>query len=298
MPNFKIGCDPEMFLQERETGIFRSAIPFIKGTKQKPQPLPHGGNVQFDNVAIEFGTEPAETVDDFVAGIQKVLADLQDVIPPELMLADVPSAFFPQEELEHPEAKRFGCDPDFDVWAMEENTAPTPFDPTFRSCGGHIHVGVADGYEFLTEWDGKFAVIKMMDTFHGVISTILDNSKEAIERRRLYGKAGCHRPTDYGIEYRALSNYWIKSPVLCMLMYHLTKDVLEVVAQNKHDELVNDIGNAEIQRIINEGDVEAAKKVLEVHLDKHLSEDSRHYLATAMENIKSYSIAKEWEVLA
>lgn len=296
MPDkFTIGCDPEMFLREKETGRFRSAIPYVKGTKHAPQPLPCGGNVQFDNVAIEFGTVPAETPEQFVASIKGVLHDLKEVVPEDCELADVPSACFPEEELEHPEACRFGCDPDFDAWEMAQNEPPCPSDPTFRSCGGHIHVGMKEGYEFLDDFPGKAATIRMMDAFHGVIATILDNSEEAIRRRELYGKAGCHRVTDYGVEYRTLSNFWIKSPNLAMLMYYLTQDVLEVVKAGVDEALIEDIGADEIQNIINEGKVEEAKKVLDVHLMPHLSQDSRHYLGIALENISNYSIAKEWE---
>ena len=292
---FMIGCDPEMFLVERETGRFRSAIPHVKGTKMEPQPLPSGGNVQFDNVAIEFGTIPAETPDQFVASIQTVLNDMKKVIPEELEFRPISSACFPEDQLDHPEAQRFGCDPDYNAWELCENEPPFVADPTFRSCGGHLHVGIGEGYEFLENFEGKIAVVKMMDVFHGVISTILDNSEEAIRRRQLYGKAGAHRPTSYGVEYRALSNYWIKAQDTTRLMYFLTKDALAVVKSGFDAPLIADIGENEIQNIINEGKVEEARKVLDVFLTPYLSDESKHYLGKCLENMDKYDFTKEWE---
>ena len=51
------GADPELFLQK--DGNYVAVQPYVDGTKEEPQPLPCGGNVQKDNVAIEFGIKPA-----------------------------------------------------------------------------------------------------------------------------------------------------------------------------------------------------------------------------------------------
>ena len=136
----------------------------------------------------------------------------------------------------------------------------------------------------------------MMDTFHGFISTILDLSEEAVARRQLYGKAGCHRPTEYGVEYRVLSNYWLKSPHLVMLMDSLTQDALRLIREGKDGEIINAVGENEVQNIINEGRIEEAEKVLETVLRQHLSEDSSHYLEECAANIEDYDFKKEWQL--
>jgi hypothetical protein len=297
MGDFTIGCDPEMFLVEKKTGKLCSAIPYVVGEKHAPQPLPCGGNVQRDNVAIEFGTKPAETVQSFVEGIRSVLKNMKTIIPKELKMVPISSGNFDPRELEDPEARRFGCDPDFDAWEVSMNEAPSPADPTFRSCGGHIHVGVTEKYTFLLDLDGKIRTVRMMDAIHGIISTILDNSPESIKRRELYGKAGCHRPTDYGVEYRTLSNFWIKTPALVMLMYYLTQDVLEVIRLDRDGELINDIGEEEIRNVINNGQIEEARKILSKHITKHLSEDSKHYLQQCLVKIEeNLELEMEWGI--
>jgi len=69
---------------------------------------------------------------------------------------------------------------------------------------------------------------------------------------------------------------------------------LTMVATDQDVPLIEDIGANEIQTIINDGRVEAARKVLEVHLMPHLSQDSRHYLSVATANIENYSLNSEW----
>ncbi|MEA3296183.1 MAG: hypothetical protein U9Q27_03545 [Patescibacteria group bacterium] len=294
---FTIGCDPEFFLRQRKSGKMICAIPFIKGTKYEPENLPSGaGNVQRDNVAVEFATNPAIGPKDFVKKIQSTLIDVKNKIPKDCELVAEPSAYFSQDQLEHPEAKIFGCSPDFDAWAIAENKTPYLEDSTFRSCGAHIHVGhqKGDKNEFLLNFDGKIQMVRTMDAIHGVIATVLDNSKSAIDRRQLYGKAGAHRPKEYGVEYRVLSNFWLKSPELVMLIYNLTKDTVKLVRNDKNKELINKIGKNQIQNIINNGIVKDAKIAIKLHIMPLLSKESITFLEMCLEKVNDYNFIKEW----
>lgn len=303
---FSIGTDPEFFLRDKESGKMMSAIPYVEGTKQVPVELPSGGTVQRDNVALEFATPPAKDGEDFVKKVRNAFMDIMKTLPDNLSLETIPSADFDEDQLDHPEAKEFGCSPDYDAWKLRVNPAPCAR-ASFRSCGAHIHVGhvKGDGNDFLLEPVGKVFTVRMMDLFHGIISTILDNSKEAIERRKLYGKAGAHRPTDYGVEYRSLSNYWMKSPQLVMLMDCLVQDVLAVMREDTLEsltdldagpEILKNVGPEVIQDIINEGDVAKAKEIMNEVLLPVLSDDTKSLLDDCMEKIDTYEISKEWEI--
>lgn len=307
MPERKItiGSDPEYFLKNTKTDKLVSAIPFIEGDKHNPIPLKSGGNIQSDNVAVEFATKPARSTKEFIESIRNCFSDTLEVLPKEHELVALPSAVFDDEELKDPKAQEFGCMPDYNAWKLEENSSPSHSNPNFRSCGGHVHVGclTEDGKpthseaQFLLEFEGKVKMVRGMDAFHGIISTILDNSKEAIERRKLYGSAGAHRPTKYGVEYRAISNYWTKTPYASMLISSLTDDVVELIINDKLDDIIRDIGEEDIQSIINDGRVEDAKSVLDKVLLAHLSDDSKFYLDECMAKLdKAENIVKEWAI--
>ena len=207
---------------------------------------------------------------------------------------------FDDDQLDNEEAKRFGCSPDYNAWTLQTNPVPSHENPNFRSCGGHIHCGhvEGDGNEFLLDPYGKVEMVRMMDTFHGVLSTILDSSVDAIERRKLYGKAGCHRPTDYGLEYRVLSNFWMKSPQLVMLMDSLTQDCLRLIREGKSGEIIEKIGDEKIQDTINCGNIEEAKSIFENHLKSEMSEDSLYYFEECSGKAHQFELHKEWALEA
>lgn len=286
--NITIGTDPEFFLKQGEK--YMSAIPHIKGSKHEPAKLPSGGTIQRDNVAVEFATVPAKDKGDFVHQIRESMKDALLMIPKDHILAVEPSAEFDEDQLDHPEAQEFGCDPDYNAWTVEMNEKPWCGSSGFRSCGAHIHVGglnddgtPIEGLEFLLDFKGKIAMVKGMDLFHGTVSATLDNSEAAIRRRELYGKAGSHRPTEYGVEYRVLSNYWMKTPTLVMLMDSMTRDVAELVGSGNLEAILAEVGEHELQNIINDGDVEAAQKIVNEYVKPHMSEESLDLLEMAIE---------------
>lgn len=201
----KLGCDPEIFLQDA-AGAFISSIGLIGGSKDFPRPLEELGKgyaVQEDNVAIEFNIPPASTMADFKDSINKVKTYLAAQISEMgLKFSQDSATLFPEAQLLNPAALVFGCDPDFDAWKDgAQNPKPKADDWTLRSCGGHVHVG--------HKFNNKAEVIefmKWMDLYLAVPSVHLD---AGALRKQLYGKAGAFRYKPYGGEYRTLSNFWI-----------------------------------------------------------------------------------------
>jgi len=298
---FTIGTDTELFLQRKSDGKFISAIPFIEGTKHDPTILKSKtGNIQHDNVSVEFATnpttsKPTKTKKSFVDMIHTTLNDVIDYLPKEYDLSIMASTDFDKSELKTKEAQLFGCDPDFNAWSVAMNKIPQIEGLTFRSCGGHIHVGFVknSGNDFLLDFEGKLNTIKMMDCFHGIVSVILDSSKSSARRKELYGKAGAHRPKEYGIEYRVLSNYWLKSPELVMLMESLTKDVLVLIRKKSHIKILKTIDN--IASTINNNDIKEAQIILD-SITKYMSKNSLFYLDMALEKIDNYNFKNEWKL--
>lgn len=302
-----IGTDPEFFLKDKEFGNYQSAIGIVKGTKEEPEDLPCGSKLQYDNVTLEFSTPPAENAEGMIEHIRQTFKEIKSTIPENFELVAESSAEFEPDQLMDDEARRFGCEPDFNAWDVMTNIPPDPDSTTLRSCGGHLHVGhmKGDGCEFLLDTFGKIHTIRIMDTFHGIMSVVLDNDNSAVRRRELYGKAGCHRPTSYGVEYRVLSNFWLKSPDLVKLMDSLIQDVLSYMKQHEYGfltdldsefKLVNDIGGPEeIQRIINDSDVDQAKLTVDKYLSPYLSNDTKDLLQITLDKT-DVNMEKEWEV--
>lgn len=234
--NFKLGCDPEVFLADLN-GHLKSSIGKIGGTKEYPQQLPIGDGfmVQEDNVALEFNIPPAETVKEYVEHIQKTLSFLSEGVKSlyGYQIVNLSAAYFPKEELNTPQAHIFGCDPDYNAWTGKKNPRPSAEDPNLRSCGGHVHVG----YD-INKVNPR-NLIKAMDLFLGVPSVLMDKGEL---RKQLYGKAGAYREKSYGVEYRTLSNFWIFNPKLIEWVWNSTeKAITAVESQFPVDEFRDEI---------------------------------------------------------
>ncbi len=237
---FTIGCDPELFLHHQGKSI--SAIGIVGGSKQYPRPIGNGCAVQEDNVAVEFCIPPAESCDQFIASINYALEAIIKEIPPGLELKHTASEVFDEDQLQHPMALEFGCDPDFNAWTKQENPRPKAANKSLRSAGGHVHVGV-QGVDTVQ-------LIRSMDLFLGVPSTQLDPDTQ---RRSLYGKAGAYRPKPYGAEYRTLSNFWVWDNKLIEWVYHQTARAIEFAKTHA----LSERDGVMIQQCINNNDKKA-----------------------------------------
>ena len=117
---------------------------------------------------------------------------------------------------------------------------------------GHISIG----------WDNptqeqQLDMVKAMDVTVGLESVLLDFDTE---RKKLYGKAGCFRFREYGIEYRSLSNFWIKSDESLKWAWNTTMKAIELVNSGKIEE-VKELGSY-IVEAINTNNKELAQELL------------------------------------
>lgn len=241
-----LGSDPELFLKRGNDYV--SAIGLIGGSKDHPKPVKELGKgyyIQEDNVALEYNTPPARTQGAWTQAHNRMLEYLGNFLAKKNLQYSVDaSVSFPKDQLAHPKAMVFGCDPDFNVWDLEPNPRPHSADPFLRSCGGHVHVS------FRGTNSEKILLGRKMDMCLGLWSVINDPDAR---RRELYGKAGSIRFKPYGIEYRTLSNFWLKSPDWISMVYQLSAVALAL----PHNKIVD------VSGIINEGKVEEAKVIFQ-----------------------------------
>ena len=109
------------------------------------------------------------------------------------------------------EARELGCEPDFDAWNRGKANPKPNAEVPFRTASGHVHIGWTEEQD-ITDPDHLEACnmfSKQLDFMLGIPSLLWDDD---VTRRLLYGKAGCYRPKSYGMEYRTLSNVWLKNP--------------------------------------------------------------------------------------
>jgi len=215
------------------------------------------------------------------------------VIPKGFTIIPKSSHLFNKVYLEHPDARRFGCDPDYDAWEVRENIAVAPTSP-LRSCGAHIHVGHIRGaeYKFLKDDVGKIYFIRLMDVIVGITMMTKDISSDSVRRKKLYGKAGCFRPTSYGAEYRVLGNFWISSPQSVRLVYSLVEDTLNLVELGEYNNIIEEVGGKNtIKAIINTGLFVEAFNLVNSIIKKYLSDNTIKLLDKLPTEFDFY---KEW----
>lgn len=245
----RLGADPEIFAVNPQTGKYISVLGKIGGTKDKPIPVPELGNgftLQEDNVAVELGIPPAASATEYYEHLKKCMDAALDRLK-GLSFSMESAAIFDSDELQHPGAFVFGCEPDFNAWSGDTNPSPCADNPNLRSAGGHVHVE--------TNLD-KRAVIKAMDFMLGVPSVIMD---EGHLRKTLYGKMGAYRPKPYGVEYRTLSNFWVFDKRYVQWVWDNTQRALEMVENGLS---IDHLGQR-MHEAINKNNKDVAKQLID-----------------------------------
>jgi hypothetical protein len=211
-----IGADPELFFTKR--GQFISAVGIVPGTKEKPFEFAPGYNIHHDNVAVEYNIPPAFSLADWVESHYKALKYIRDLAKTKnLNLKIVSDAVFSDSELQTPEARLFGCNPDFSAWELMQNPVPEASGTNLRTAGGHIHVG-GRGWSF----SDKIKLVRLLDIFVGIPLSMLEPGSRSNE---LYGKPGAMRDKPYGFEWRAPSNIWLRKTSLMGDVYSMVHKI-------------------------------------------------------------------------
>lgn len=207
-----VGADPEVFLGK--DGAFVSAHDKIPGTKQDPFPVKYGA-IQADGVAAEINIKPATTFDEFRFNLQQVLVDLEGMIG-DLTITRQSTVLVDLDSLPDM-AKHLSCESDIDPYSEDINPVLDE-QSSYRSAGGHIHIGGIFHSDMTPQekWKTALRLSRLLDKYVGLPSLSWDDDKI---RRSTYGKAGNCRVKEYGVEYRALSNAWLFDPTIMRFVF-------------------------------------------------------------------------------
>jgi hypothetical protein len=234
----KIGCDPEVFVARRGFGLVpaRSVVGNL-GTKDKPYDFGDDTQAQIDGLALEFNITPADTREEFIARVKRAMVNLNSRLPEDAYLDIKPSVVFTPRAIALADLVdlELGCNPDFNAYTGKANKRPK--DPGgIRSAAGHIHIGWTANTDPLSKGHMQdcIDVVKQLDyalqEVMWVTSFYTGHRQSDVERRRLYGKAGCFRPKSYGVEYRVPSNTWLHSPSYVGAMFDAVNRAVQDLA--------------------------------------------------------------------
>lgn len=251
---FQFGCDPEAFITDPEKNVV-SAYGIIPGTKAEPHKVENGA-VQVDGLAAEFNIDPVNSFEGWNGNIVSVVRQLKAMLPKGYGLLVVPSVRFSQSvmDAQPDEAKVLGCDPDYNAWTGEVNPTPdVSNEPLLRTAAGHVHVGWTEGMPVTDELHGNHCrdLVKQFDWFLGAPSIRKDPD---VTRRQLYGKAGSFRPKSYGMEYRVLSNWWIKNKESRLWVWNRMQGAVNFMAKREYSKVFGSY-NETLVDAINTGSV-------------------------------------------
>jgi hypothetical protein len=261
--NILIGSDPEAFVRHKNTKQIVSAIPLIPESKENKVDCGDGFTLYHDNVAVEGTIPPAETKEQFIGNINKLISLIHDKIGEDYEVAPVASHNFAEDQLKDDDAMQIGCSPFYLSHSLEIAEPPTLPDG-YRSAGFHIHIGREDfknpSCDFIIDPMSKVKLINNLDLFVGIPSVLFDNSPESKSRKGIYTQsAGSHRPCQYGVEYRPLSSNCMRSQELMEFIYDCTMLGIENTIKN------TDFSHIDEQLVvdtINNHDVNSAKSLV------------------------------------
>jgi hypothetical protein len=220
---FTKGTDPE--------GFFTCNGKIIGAEKVIPK-KGLGGRVVLDGVQFEIHTHPSYEVSVMGQGISLAFQDikrrLDDIVGRDVRVCFDGVVEVDQEELDtlSPETRVLGCQPSQNAFG----TRPILVDAkTYRkrSAGGHLHLGLTNNRDL---YQNRTDLVPVLAILVANTCVMLDRDPGQAERRQLaYGRAGEFRLQDHGLEYRTLSNFWLRHYALMDLVFGLANLSISVV---------------------------------------------------------------------
>ena len=277
-----IGSDPEFAVST--DGLFPipvSVIGKLGGNKAEPMDIGEGCGLQEDNVMAELTMPPCKTFEEFYYYINYGKCKIEEIIFKNtgqiVRTQSWSSAEYSKDDVSHPVAQKFGCEPSFCIYTKGISPRPSPEEVgNLRSAGFHIHMGIPK----LLSQEERIRLIFCCDLMLGIPSIILDTDNK---RRKLYGNAGDFRAKlkpeeDYTImEYRTLGAAMHGSYLLLNFVWDQTQRALQLFLETSSvDEICKkfDISMQEIRSVIDEQMMNICEELIET-LEIKLPENAR-----------------------
>lgn len=222
------GADPEIFLVDENNEIV-SASEIIDGEIKSYHGSKEVGSIINDGMQIELHPKPASCRQIFSENLFFILKQTESITSSKkLNLFNGSTINVSKKKLDSLplRIRELGCEPDKLAYTGSVKILNIDGSKHFkRYCGGHIHFGLSEeNSKNLIKreiHDNANEIIMLMDYILGNTFVLLDDDLSNKERRLVYGQAGSYRIQNHGIEYRTLSNYWLRHPVITSLALRL-----------------------------------------------------------------------------
>lgn len=237
-----------------------SSIRILNRDKNNPIDLGKGRKMYSDNVLTEVAFPPATSVEGLIDEMREVFAKAQQKLGDQFRLYPVAAYDYDRSEvIRGRKPWQIGCNPSRNAYTGLPNEIKK-FTSYMRTGSFHIHIGHPD----IDDDDKVRFMVKLLDIFVGCASILFDKDPSSPKRRALYGRAGEYRQTPYGLEFRVLGNWALRSPVTTKLALDLAMYALTMRDMGMGDEILQAVGEGRPQKAINENNSSLAMEVLGV----------------------------------
>lgn len=238
---FSLGSDPEFFFMHEGDVVPSVNILSGKSDSVKPDGVQGELNPRADKCRQFAGTYLGRAILEANEEAQKIGATLDFSVGH--VLSDKAWKRTPIS------ARRFGCSPTLNSHESKFERV-SGLRERFRAAGGHIHVA------YKSKDNSK--LVQVMDIVAGNTCVLVDRDENNARRRVMYGRAGEYREKPYGLEYRVLSNFWLKHNVLFSLANALVRNACGIDSVGLSDELISRFDMNKVRDAINNNDKELA----------------------------------------
>ena len=232
--SLRLGTDPEVFLS-KETGRIRKRIAIIGSEMVVPTEgmncISSGstcGKVVRDGVQVELHPTATTCRQSMGYYIKNCLAHLNAEVAKhkglKIDFRQVVTLSRGDLMKLQPDSRELGCMPSLNIYGKEHIILDGEKYLT-RSAAGHIHMG-SQAFNGPAQFGDRLdpvRAVRIMDVLVGNQSVLMDRDPLAAERRKAYGRAGEYRLPPHGLEYRTLSNFWLRDYKLMSFVMGMTK---------------------------------------------------------------------------
>lgn len=260
-----LGCDPECFIFQGGKVIGAEKVIPESGLDS----LLKRQAIVLDGVQFEIHTHPRKDCsalgDELAAAFTTLRHHLREM--PEVTVSFNSVVKVTRKELKSlsERARQLLCQPSKNFWGLPPLSVPKNYPK--RSAGGHVQLGLYRPIFDQAAGDEERArIVPLLDVLLGNTCVMLDRDPEAAERRKVYGRAGEYRLPKHGLEYRTLSNFWLRAYSLTDLVFGLAQMAVSTLAttlsgqEDLEDKLCRSVNFEHIITAIQTNDRELARE--------------------------------------